>query len=258
MNLMPALKAAGMTIGKYSPQILVGLGIAGFVTTVLFTAEAAPKSKEVIEEKEAELDRPLKATEKVQCAWKIWAPVISMGAISGAMIIGGHYMQTRRTIAMTAAYTMVAERADRYYNNMKEIAGRTKANDVLEKTDQDMVNDIPDTEFENAPSIWGGTDWFVDELSGQVFRHDIVKIREGVVEFNNKLMSEMQCDVNDLYDCIGLAHTEMGKLLLFDVDYGVLTVSDSQVVKRNGHACTVLHWSHMPRGRYESKYRYGV
>lgn len=256
MNLMPMLKAAGTTIGKYSPQILVGLGIAGFVTTVLFTAEAAPKSKETIETKEAELDRPLKPIEKVECAWKIWAPVISMGVISASMVIGGHYMQTRRTIAMTAAYTMVADRADRYYKNMKELAGRTKANDVLEKTDQELVNDIPDEKFDNAPSIMGGTDWFVDELSGQVFRHDIVKIREGVVEFNNKLMSEMRCTVNEMYDCIGLDHTVMGDLLLYDIEYGVLTVSDSQVVKRNGHACTVLHWSHMPRGRYESKYLY--
>lgn len=256
MNLMPMIKAAGETIGKYSPQILTGLGIAGFVTTVLLTAEAAPEAKKIVEEKEAELERPLKVTEKVECTWKHWIWPISMGLISTAMVTGGQYMQTRRTITMSAAYAIAADRAEKYYRNMREIAGRTKANDVLEKTDQEMVDDIPDEKFDNAPSIWGGCDWFVDELSGQVFRHDIVKIREGVNDFNRMMMNDMRCEVNELFDCIGLPHTEMGKILIYDIDYGLLSVSDSQTVKRNGHACTVLHWSHLPRGKYESKYNY--
>ena len=40
MGLVDAIKAAGETVGKYAPQILTGLGIAGYTTAVIFAVDA--------------------------------------------------------------------------------------------------------------------------------------------------------------------------------------------------------------------------
>ena len=157
-------------------------------------------------------------------------------------------MQTKKTLAMTAAYTMLADQTNRYYERTKLLAGKQKAEDIRAQVSQDLVNDIPEEKFENAPNL-GGDDWFVDALSGQVFRYDIRKFEHAVNVFNQDLLTEMWKAVNDLYDIIGLDHTIMGEILGYDISKGLLEYKKPYTCERNGKACFVLMPQNYPEER---------
>ena len=257
MSLSMILKSAAKIIAKSSPQILVGLGVVGFTTSIVFAVDATPdayndiKAEEYKRSKESDEDPKLKPAEVIKLTWKYYVPTAIMAVGSTAMIIGGLYIQTRRTAALAAAYLAAADQANRYYDNMKQIAGKTKAEEGLTKTAQDVVNEIPQEEFDNAPSIDGGTDYFVDKLSGRVFKHDIVKIKEAVNEFNRDMLDEMWCSVNQLYDYIKLDRTLMGEILGYNIDKGLFEFRAPVAEMYNGKPVAVLMPANYPEPRYK-------
>ena len=44
LNLSKVAKNMQHTLGKYSPQILTGIGVAGMITTVVLAVKATPKA----------------------------------------------------------------------------------------------------------------------------------------------------------------------------------------------------------------------
>ena len=258
MALVPALKKAGELVGEYAPQILTGLGIAGFVTAVGFAIDATPEAHSKIEAekykraKEGD-DRPITPIDVVGMTWKDYAPTAIMVVMSGAMVIGGHYMTVKRynskLMAMTAAYEMAAQQANKYYEKSKQLAGKQKAEDVRAQVAQDMVNDIPDEKFDNAKGETGD-DYFYDALSGQVFKYDLRKFEKNVNEYNHELMTEMWKSVNELYDKIPpLERTIMGDILGYDIEKGLLDFKKPYVAEKNGKAVFVLWPQNYPEVR---------
>lgn len=258
MNLPMIITTVGEVIAKNAPQILTALGIGGFMTSIAFAVDATPDAYNDIKAEEArrvhdgEEQIEVKPLEAIKIAWKHYIPTAIMVIASSAMIIGGMYLQTRRTAALAAAYAVAADQANRYYENMKTIAGKTKAEEGLAKTAQDIVNDIPDEKFDSAPSIDGGEDYFIDKMSGRVFKHDIVKIREAVNKFNKDLLEDMWCSVNELYDYIGLERTLMGEILGYNIDKGLFEFRAPVAEMYNGKPVAVL----MPANYPETRYRF--
>ena len=118
MGIMSALKQTATLIGKFAPQILTGLGIAGFVSATVMAVEATPEAYNKIKMEEYKRtsdgdNTPITALEVVQMTWKDYAASLVMIITSTGMIIGGHYMIYKRLskqlVTMTAAYTMVAD-----------------------------------------------------------------------------------------------------------------------------------------------------
>ena len=244
MNLSTMLKSGIKVVTKYSPQILTGLGIAEFITAVIFAVEATPGAYNKIKTEEYKRytdgdEREITVKEIVAMTWKDYIPSATMALIGSAMIITGQYAQTKRTIAMTAAYTMMAEQANRTYERAKELVGKQKAEDIRAKVAQDMIDDIPEEKFTQAKDC-GGDDYFCDALSGQVFKHDIRKIEKAVNDYNKDLMIEMWKSVNDLYELIGIDHTIMAEILGYDIDKGFFEFKKPYVAEKNGKAVFVL------------------
>lgn len=249
MGLVDAIKAAGETVGKYAPQILTGLGIAGYTTAVIFAVDATPGAYNKIKMEEYKRvsdgdNTPVKKTEIIAMTWKDYAPTAIMMAMSTAMIIGGHYMAAQRyskqLMAITAAYQVVSDQANKYYEKTKLLAGKQKAEDIRAKVAQDMVDDIPEEKFTNAKGEVGD-DYFCDALSGQVFKYDLRKFEKAVNDYNHELMTEMWKSVNELYEKIPpLERTVMGEILGYDIDKGLLEFRKPYVAEKNGKAVFVL------------------
>lgn len=226
-NLSVLVRQVPKLLGKYSPQILTGIGIVGGITTVMFMHQAAPVAKEEVEKCLADLKKmdpnkkKLSVPEHVSCTWKIYTPTVIMGSISIACVIGGQYILHKRLIAMTAAYTMVAEAATQYQGKVKELIGKNKEELLNADLEKERVEKLSDKDFEMAPCIDGGEDWFMDSLSGRVFKHDLRKIQKAINEFNYQLLNEMSCSVNELYNWIGIDKTDMGEVLWFNIDRGM-------------------------------------
>lgn len=257
MGIMSALRQTATIIGKFAPQILTGLGIAGFVSATVMAVEATPEAYNKIKMEEYKRtsdgdNTPITAVDVVKMTWKDYAASLVMIITSTGMIIGGHYMIYKRLskqlVTMTAAYTMVADQASKYYEKTKQIVGKTKAEDIKTSVAQDAIDDIPEEKFVAAKNL-GGDDWFFDELSGQVFKYDLVEFKKKVNEYNLELMQEMWKSVNELYDKIGLERTMMGEILGYDIDQGLVEYRNPYVAQKNGKAVFVLAPCNYPKPR---------
>ena len=80
-----------MSISKRSPEILIGIGIAGMVTTTVLAVKATPKALELINDKKDELEvEKLTPIETVKATWKCYVPAAVSGAVSIACLLGSH------------------------------------------------------------------------------------------------------------------------------------------------------------------------
>ena len=127
------------SLSRHSPAILMGIGIAGMVTTTVVAVKATPKALRLIEEKKQELDvESLTPVETVKATWKCYIPAAVTGAVSIACLIGSNSVNTKRNAALATAYKLseTIRRAENILN--KEIntdpfdAGRT-VNDFYEE-----------------------------------------------------------------------------------------------------------------------------
>ena len=91
----------GHSLSKHSPGILVGIGIAGMVTTTVLAVRATPKALRLIEaekqrqevELNEEIDK-LKTKDVVKVAWKCYIPSAVIGGASIACLIGASSVHT--------------------------------------------------------------------------------------------------------------------------------------------------------------------
>ena len=65
------VRGAQASLKKRSPEILIGMGIAGMVTTTILAVKATPKAVELINDRKEELEvDTLNPIETVKAAWK--------------------------------------------------------------------------------------------------------------------------------------------------------------------------------------------
>lgn len=144
-KLSVATTKVGMKIVKHSPEILFGLGVVGFVGTVVYaTVKAGPDVNKVLEEhddrrvdldiqhKEGEIDdTELKKevrklyTNTIFRTVKITAPVVAMGLGSIGCFGGAQFIVVRRLGAMTTEYVLLQKTFDTYRSNVRADGGDT-------------------------------------------------------------------------------------------------------------------------------------
>lgn len=127
------VRKTGFFLKRHAPQILVGLGVGGFVGTAVATGTAAVKAKDILDERDKKLETatPQEARAiKRQTAGKLaktFAPPVTLGCASAALIFGGHGMMGRRAAAaLTAAYG-AQEKAHKLYENVRQQLGQETA-----------------------------------------------------------------------------------------------------------------------------------
>ena len=89
MNVKNFARTALDKAKKNSPELLVAIGIAGFVGTVIVAVKTTPKAVRIVEQKEKKLNRDLTKKEIVKETWKLYVPTAITGVTSIACIIGG-------------------------------------------------------------------------------------------------------------------------------------------------------------------------
>lgn len=140
-------------VKKYSPEILVGLGIIGFGATVYSACKATVRCQEIVAEHEelvektevAAITNPMckdgttytkedaekdRFTIKCQTGVKIFktvAPAVTLGALSVASILWGFHIIKGRYVALGCAYKALETSYNKLYNNVKKEYGEEKA-----------------------------------------------------------------------------------------------------------------------------------
>lgn len=253
-NLSKIVRSVQYTLGKYSPQILTGIGVAGMVTTVVLAVKATPKALTLIEDKKEELDTDkLTVVDTVKTAWKPYIPAVATGILSTVCIIGGNAVGTRRTAALAAAYKISETALHEYKDAVVETIGEEKSEEVKEKVAQNKVDKNPVTEKQIIMTN-NGTFLCYDCLSGRYFQSDRETIRRAQNDINDLLFSEDYASLNMFYDFLGLEHTRLGAELGWKIDSGTLQIDFSSTLASDksqgiapGTPCLVLDYNVAPK-----------
>ena len=266
-NLTKIFKNAQALLARKSPEILTGIGVAGFVTTTVLAVKATPKALMLIEEEKRRQNRKimddaiknecdtcnriekLKPTEVIKTCWKCYIPSLITGVASAACIIGASSVSARRTAALATAYKLSETALTEYKDKVIETVGEKKEQIIRDKIDKDHIDRDPVSKKEVILTKAGETLCY-DSLSGRYFKSDIEQIKKAVNELNKTMLRDMYVSLNEFYDELDLTHTDMGAQIGWNIDNGLVEVDFSSQIAEDGTPCIVIRFDMPPKYDY--------
>ena len=291
VNMLKSVMATARGIGggavmlarKHAPEILVGSGVVGFGITIVASVKATNKAHDILEDKEkqeekvrvclddmllrerytpedAEKDMKMIA---VQTRWRIfkaYLPVVTMGGLSIASVLGGYRILNTRYVGAAAAYKALEAGFDRYRGNVIDRFGKevdselfhgikademeeaqkerrenqlikaeNKGKKLLKKKQKRRYSHINDMIFDEYSDRWQR--WWTPEQAWQYLTH----IQD---EMNDKLRINKHLFVNEVRDRLGLERIPSGQVEGWiltrnnpdsKVDFGLESMPEEQV-----------------------------
>ena len=237
-------------IAKHSPEILLGLGIVGFGTTVVLAVKATPKALKMIDEKKKEegVDT-LTPIETVKVAWKPYLPAAISGVTSVACLVAANSVHVKRNAAIAAAYKISETALFEYRDKVVETIGEKKEQAVRDKVKQKQISSLV-TDTREVVYTGHGNSLCLDPLSKRTFKSDIEHIRRAENALNKQMLHDIYGSVslNEFYDEIGLEHTDVGDILGWNTEH-LINLDIGSGITKDGEPCLVI--SHYNEPKYD-------
>lgn len=237
---------------KHSPEILLGLGIAGMVTTTVLSVRATPKAMALIEEEKLRRyheidDDTLTHMDIVKIAWKPYIPAVITGTVSIACLIGSSSVNAKRMTALTAAYQLSETALNEYREKVIETIGEKKEKTVREKIDKDKLEQNPVSKSDVIITTKGNTLCF-EPISGRYFKSDIDLIKRAENNLNKRMLHDVfgYISLNEFYDELGLEHISVGDDLGWNTDE-LIDIGITSHVADNGEPAIVIEYRARPK-----------
>lgn len=263
-------KKVSKSLSNHSPEILTGIGIAGMITSTALAVKATPKAMVLLEEKKEELNKKhfdehlehdyslknhkeldkLDFKTTVKTVWKCYIPASVTMAVSVACLIGASSVHVKRNAVLATAYHLSEAAATEYRNKVVETIGAKKEEAIRDAVNKDRIEKNPVVNNEVFVTEKGNTLCY-DHLSGRYFKSDIDKIKKSINELNHQINKTFYVSLNDLYDELGLEHTELGDVLGWNSDMGLLELHFSSHLSSDGTPCLVLDFNNLPKYDYD-------
>lgn len=246
MNIKTMAKSVWAGAKKHSPEILIGMGIAGAASSVIFAVKATPKAMILLEEKRQELGvEKLEAKEIIKTAAPVYIPTAVSFGVSIACIIGASSVNARRNAALTTAYTLSESALRTYRDKVLETVGEDKEREIRQKAAIEQQQKTPEPQALVVSSAAGQLKCF-DSLSGRYFVSTRNEIDKAVNEFNRQLRDDMRISLNDWYDLIGLDTNKLGDMLGWDIERGYVETCYASRLDEDGLPCLVVNYVEPP------------
>lgn len=237
-------------LGKHSPEILTGIGIAGMVTSTVLAVNATPKALVLLEEartnKDGTLGDKLTIVETVKVAWKPYVPAIAVGIASISCIIGASRVNYKRNAALATAYALSERTLINYRDKVVETLGEKKEKEVRDKISQDEIDKKPISSSQVIITPKGNT-LFMDSITGRYFRSDLDSIKKAVIELNMEISHQNYISLNEFYSNIGLNRISNGDNLGWNIDNGYVEIDYSTCLADNDEPCIVIDYISQPK-----------
>ena len=237
-------------LGKHSPEILTGIGIAGMVTSTVLAVKATPKALVLLEEartnEDGTLGDKLTIVETVKVAWKPYVPAIAVGIASISCIIGASRVNYKRNAALATAYALSERTLINYRDKVIETLGEKKEKEVRDKISQDEINKKPISSSQVIITPKGNT-LFMDSITGRYFRSDLDSIKKAVIELNMEISHQNYISLNEFYSNIGLDRISNGDNLGWNIDNGYVEIDYSTCLADNDEPCIVIDYISQPK-----------
>lgn len=244
-----------LSVSKHSPEILMGIGIAGMITTTVLAVKATPKALLLIEETKHDLEvETLTPVETVKATWKCYIPAAVSGVASVACLIGSNSVNAKRNAALATAYKLSETAFAEYRDSVIETIGDKKERTVRDKVSEKQIKETPVTKTEVIVTGKGQT-LFFDPLSSRYFYSSLEKIKRAENKLNKEINTnpfDTGVTVNDFYSEIGLPGTATGDGLGWNLHTGLIDIYPSaQMVEEGeeheGEPCIVLSHYNPPQ-----------
>lgn len=246
-NLFVTMKS-GLT--KHSPEILIGLGVAGLLGTTVLAVRETPKVLKLLENKKNELDvEKLSVKDTVKTVWKNYIPCAVLAVTSVACIVGASNISARRNAALAAAYAIGNKAFSDYKEEVINLLGEEKEKEIKERVADKLLKENPVTSKEVIITD-NNEHLCYDEITGRYFKSSQNKIKEAQNVINDRLRDEMWVSLNDLYYELCLPNVRVGDDLGWNVDDGYLDIILSSRIAEDGTPCLTLDYSIGPRYDY--------
>lgn len=269
-NLTKVFNGVKIATVKHSPEILMGIGITGMVTTTVMAVRATPKALMLIEAEKRKINHELLEEAKksgceecnqitrlepvdlIKVTWKCYIPAGITGIVSIACLIGASSVNARRNAALATAYTLSETTLRDYQKKVIETIGEKKEQTVRDAVAKERIERDP---VENKEVIFSGrgNTLCYDSISGRYFRSDMDAIKKAENELDARLRNEMYISLNEFYYEIGLEPLRViGDDLGWNIDSGYLDLGFSSQIATDGTPCLVIEYNPAPRYDYRN------
>jgi hypothetical protein len=246
------LNSSTQFIKIHSPEILTGIGIVGFGTSIYYAIKATPKAMTLIEEKKKKLnlqkDEKLTKIETIKTVWKPYVPTIGISIASAACIIGASKVNYKRNAALATAYSLTEKSFNKYKEKVIETIGENKEKNICNKISQDEINNQKCTQVIITSN---GNTLCRDSISSRYFKSDIETIKQIVNKLNRRINTENYVSLNDYYNEIGLPNNDFGDLLGWNIDKGLIEPIFDACLAEDGQPCINIKFDVEPIFDYD-------
>lgn len=239
-----------LIVQKYSPEILLGVGLIGGVVSAVLAAKATLKVEEIVKAHASTMEqiesvakdhkddymeadtKKDKAVVYVQTGLKLaklYGPSLSIGALSITAILASHGVMAQRQVALVGAYNLVVEGFKTYRQRVIDDLGQEVDHNYLyglkDETYTEKVTDeegnvtkVKKTRKIGAPGYTYGSIYsrFFDESNPQ-YRSDRNLNKAFLLAqqnyLNDMLTIRGHVYLNEVYEALGFPHTKEGGIV---------------------------------------------
>lgn len=242
MKIKKMINKVKFNVVKHSPEILMGIGIAGVITSTVLACRSTLKVKDILEDKETNMnnvkevlaegredyteedarkDKTIIMTTTAIRIMKLYAPSVIIGAGSIACLLESHNVMRNRNAGLAAALAATTESFKQYRERVTAKYGdevdkemrygikKEKKEKDGKKTKEDIVVGCDEKELSGYARYFNESNinWTDDPQYNMMF------LRQNQNWANDKLISQGYLYLNDVYDALGFPKTKAGQVV---------------------------------------------
>ena len=239
--------------GKNQPALMLGVGIAGMVTTTVLAIRGHMKAKEEVESDvyapETFQDKKgrshIKKRYWIKKTWKCYIPAAVTGSLSVACLIGSYSINHRRNAALASSLAVSEAAMTEYQKHVVDTIGEEAEKGIREKFQADQIKKSgpllqqPDENHEYMDGAHCVNCY--ESTTQQKFWASKEDIRRAVNNLNQERLTGFggQVTLNDFYNEIGITATSIGDTLGWDIDHPIDV--DISAVEVEGIPCLYIN-----------------
>lgn len=240
---------AGLIAKKFSPEILIGVGVVSIVAGTVMTVKATLKVEEVLEKSNEELamieegiemldpeeyseedvkkDKIIVKTQRAVALVKLYSPAIGVTTIGIVAMLGAHRIVKKRNVALIFAYKGMEKAFEEYRVRVieefgEEVERRFKHGIIVEEVEEKQLNEetgrnrTVKVEKETISDGYSVYAKFFDELNPNYVKnseYNLMFLRAQQQFATDLLRSRGHVFLNEVYKSLGIPHTGEGALV---------------------------------------------
>lgn len=228
-NLFKGLKP---WVAKHEPEILMGMGVSGFIFSTVWGIKATVKAVKKVEKAKEEMGTITKK-EVIRLVWKDYIPVAVSLGLSIPAVISSNRVSNRRNAALAAAFSISERTLQEYQDKTREIVGDKKNQEIKEAVSAERISTA------GSPILvtGDGDHLFYEPITGRYFKSTWGKILKAANELNADALTSNcgEITLTDWFDVIGLKGTDISDNLGWrayeDGTSGLIQIDITSVLK---------------------------